>query len=138
MEGVPWLGEIGWLPLIREHEELVEADFQRFYHIDYRDRYRPGGGLSRLTLRRLLALVDGLPAESLFRSEVEDRMPVSEQSAAIGDVISAFTGKKWHRWDAKKKLREEAEFKKLIEAERDGARAHNQRFLQARMARKSN
>lgn len=117
---------------------MVEADFQRFYHLDYRDRYRPGGGDSRLTIRRLLTLVDALPPESLFRSAVEDRLPVSEQSAAAGDIVTALTGKPWHRWDALKTQRADAEFKELLEQERAEARAHNTIYLQAQKAMQAN
>lgn len=111
---------------------MVEADFQRFYHLDYRDRYRPGGGESKLTIRRLLVLVDGLPPESLFRSAVEGRLPVSEQSAAVGDVLQALTGKPWHRWNALTRQRERAEFKELLDKKRDTARVHNMIYLEAR------
>ena len=117
---------------------MVEADFQRFYHLDYRDRYRPGGGESKLTIRRLLVLVDGLPPESLFRSAVEDRLPVSELSIAIGDLTTAITGKPWQRWDALKRAREKAEFDELLEQERAEARAHNTIYLQAQKAQYPN
>jgi hypothetical protein len=37
----------------------VEADLQRWYHVDYRDRWR-----GDLTLRRILVLIQHLPPES--------------------------------------------------------------------------
>lgn len=40
----------------------MEADLQRFYGIDYRDRWRGG-----LTLRRLKVLLSNLPRESVLR-----------------------------------------------------------------------
>lgn len=41
--------------------------------VDYRDYYRPGGGASRLTMRRLLLLVADLdPFASRFWAEAED------------------------------------------------------------------
>lgn len=44
----------------------MEADLARYYQgQDFRDFYRPKGGESRLTLRRLAVLVRGLPPESL-------------------------------------------------------------------------
>lgn len=52
-------GLIGLLRLLREHEAAVEADLQRYYQIDYRDRWR-----ADLTLRRLHVLVTHLPPES--------------------------------------------------------------------------
>lgn len=39
----------------------LEADFQRFYHLDIREWYT-----GAMDSRRFLALVDGLPAESNF------------------------------------------------------------------------
>lgn len=40
----------------------MEADLQRFYNIDYRDRWR-----GALTLRRIFALVRNLPPEAAVR-----------------------------------------------------------------------
>ncbi len=88
-----------------------------------------------MTARRLLTLVDGLPPESLFKSAVEDRPVVSETSAAIGEVVSALTGKQWQRWGALKRNRDEAEFQELVEQERAEARAHNTIYLEAQRAR---
>ena len=45
---------------------------------DLRDLWRPGGGASRLTWRRLRVLVDGLPADSLTWSAVRDAMTDDE------------------------------------------------------------
>jgi hypothetical protein len=43
----------------------LEADLQRYYQVDLRDRWRfDEHGCRRLTLRRLGALVAGLPPES--------------------------------------------------------------------------
>ena len=57
-----------WLPplmgaarLVALYPREIEADLQRHYRIDYRDRWRDRGGESRLTYRRLLVLLDGLP-----------------------------------------------------------------------------
>lgn len=101
----------------------MEADFQRYYHLDFRDVYRPGGGASRLTWRRVIVLVDALPSESVFKSAVEGRLPVSEISAAIGDVISSLTGEEWGRWTALERQIADAEFKALLMEERDAERA---------------
>lgn len=128
------------LPLIREHEDLVEGDFAFYYpHTDYRDRYRPEGGPSRLTVRRLLVLVDRLPPESAFKSAIEDRPPVSEVSAAVMDLWSAWHNNAEHpRWSALKRAREKAEFNELLEQERAEARAHNTIYLQAQKAQQTN
>lgn len=85
-----------------------------------------------MTFRRLVALVEGLPPEGAFKSEIEDRPAVSEVSAAVADVFQAVTGKPWPRWTALKKQREEAEFKALLEQERVEARKLNRIHLQSR------
>lgn len=109
---------------------MVEADFQRFYQLDYRDRYRRGSGL---TLRRVAALAKALPPESGFMSAVEDRPPVSEASAAVMDLWSLWAGGKPHpRWSQLKRAREKAEFDALLEEERAVAREMNKVFLQGR------
>lgn len=76
-----------------EHEELVEVDFQRFYGLDYRDRYRPGGGASRLTFRRMLLLVEYLPRESFFKSACDGRPARSFTDERLMDIPEALTGK---------------------------------------------
>lgn len=127
MAGEPWPEgkHLSLLPLVREYEDEVEGDFQFHYGIDYRDRYRPGGGDARLTLRRLLVLVDRLPPESAFKSACENRLPVSEVSAAVGDVVKALSGKPWGRWTALQKAQEHAERQKLIAVKREEARRFN-------------
>lgn len=50
----------------------MEADLQRFYGIDYRDRWRPGSGL---TLRRIGALLRSLPPESALHRIARNEEP---------------------------------------------------------------
>jgi hypothetical protein len=51
--------------LLAGHAEAVEGDFAYHYNgLDYRDVFRPGGGASRLTWRRLGVLIRRLPPES--------------------------------------------------------------------------
>lgn len=72
MGGGDWGGgRLELLPLILAHEEAVELDLLD-KGIDYRDYFRPGGGKSRLTLRRLLLIVEDLdPFASRFWAESE-------------------------------------------------------------------
>lgn len=64
-------GRLELLPLILAHEEAVELDLLD-KGIDYRDYFRPGGGASQLTLRRLLLIVEDLdPFASRFWTESE-------------------------------------------------------------------
>lgn len=51
--------------LLREHEDAVEADLQRYYQIDIADLWRGG-----LTVRRLSVLIQHLPADSAVAAAV--------------------------------------------------------------------
>lgn len=85
-------GGIALLPLIRKHERAVEKDFA-LMGVDYRDRFKPGGGPSRLTTRRLLLLVDALDRfTSHFWSEAGDYDRVSAETIAITDIWGALAG----------------------------------------------
>lgn len=113
----------------------LEGDFQFYYHTDLRDFFRPGGGVSRLTLRRLMVLVARLPPESAWASVVADRPAVSEISAAVMDLWSAWHDNTEHpRWKQLQRARERAEFEAFVEEERALARSHNTIYLQARKA----
>lgn len=50
------------LQTLDQFGDQVEADLAPI--VDLRDFYRPGGGTSQLTPRRLLMLIHGLPADS--------------------------------------------------------------------------
>lgn len=131
---------VSLLSSIRRFEADVEADFARFYPaIDYRDRFRPGGGPSGLTIRRLLVLVSRLPAESSFQAARENRIPWSIGDSAVLDVWESLMGK---RHPARVPLSERerlaverAERPRLVAERRRRARAHNERFLARRRAR---
>ena len=132
---------IGLLPLIRRFEDQVEADLQRFHGVDYRDRFLPGGGRSRLTVRRLLLLVDLLPAESAFHSAREDRAPWSITGSAVMDVWEALAGKRHPGRLSPSERRQAAidrvERERLRVARRREARAHNEQYLARRRLRAS-
>lgn len=115
----------------------MEADFARFYPAtDYRDRFRPRGGPSGLTVRRLLVLVEHLPAESAFHAARENRAPASLGANAVMDVWESLTGKRHpgRASAAEKRAQavERAERARLIARRRRAARAHNARYLAAR------
>lgn len=62
--------------LLGAHAAEVEADLQRYCGVDLRDLWRPNGGASRLTYRRLLALIDhALPGESATKTAIRDAIP---------------------------------------------------------------
>lgn len=105
----------------------MEADLQRFYGIDYRDRWRDGG---RLTLRRLYVLLANLPPESALAALERDGKPdIRLEHVMLGDIWQATArSRKPHplisdaRRDArKKKAITPARRKKLADARR---RAH--------------
>lgn len=78
--------------LALQNAELVEADFQAFYQIDFREWVVPG---SRMTTRRMLALLDGLShhTESLFWSEIADRDPLSRAEILLAQMVGGKDGK---------------------------------------------
>lgn len=59
----------GLCRVVRDHAGPVEADLA-FQGIDFRDFYLPGGGPGRLSWRRLLVLLQGLPYESATHSQL--------------------------------------------------------------------
>lgn len=61
--------------------------------VDARDWFKPGGGVSRLTTRRLLLFVDTLSRTgSLFWSELADIDPLSVEGWIMSDVFAALAG----------------------------------------------
>ena len=60
----------------------MEADLQRWYQLDYRDRWHPDRR-QRLTLRRLLVLVFRLPGESATMRALNDGKPVIDSLVQI-------------------------------------------------------
>lgn len=117
---------------MRAHESLVEADFQQFYGLDYRDVYRPYGGRSAMSWRRCLSLVEQLPMESRFKSELEDRYPMDAATMQLYRLEQAITGKPSPMWNARKRDRDAAEHKQAMKLARVRAREHNQRYLARR------
>lgn len=80
------------LALPRLHGRALEADLQRYYQIDLRDRWRRGDdGLRLLSLRRLGALVSALPSDSaVARAAGGDGMTVTD--ILLMDVFHGVTG----------------------------------------------
>lgn len=70
------------------HADAVEADLQRYYRTDLRDVWRPSGGLSGLTWRRLRVLIDALPGESATKTETRDEL----SDAELADMSKAAKG----------------------------------------------
>jgi hypothetical protein len=134
-----------WLPslmgaagLVALHPLEIEQDLQRYYRIDYRDRWRPGGGRSGLTYRRLLVLLDGLPPESAFRAAVTDTSPVSRVEKRLVELWESLAGKAHpvRNTEEQKREREEAAAEKReLERQRAAARRRNQAALAARKAK---
>lgn len=87
--------------------------------------YRPDGGASRLTLRRMLLLVDQLPPESAFVSELNDRVPISTEAAASFSVYQALSGQVHPLWTHRQRERDAMELEAALRAARDRARTFN-------------
>ncbi|HAF73299.1 MAG TPA: hypothetical protein DCL06_11290 [Corynebacterium variabile] len=121
--------------MVALHPLEIERDLQRFYRIDYRDRWRPGGGTSQLTYRRLLVLLDGLPAESEFRAAVLDVSPVSRIELRLVELWESWAGKAHPVRNTEEQQRERAdaaEEKQEFERQREAARERNRAALAAR------
>lgn len=68
----------------------MEADLQRFYHRDYRDRWRRGpDGRRLLTLRQIWVYLHHLPADSALGRALDLR---SMESGVLADIYSVLTG----------------------------------------------
>lgn len=130
-------GRLSYLPLIRKHEDLIEQDFARMGW-DYRDRYRRGGGESRMTVRRMLLLVDALDRfDSLFWAEVGGYERLSSDTLILTDIWRAVTDSdKPHPLRRQKELRAEvAERERKKQAIKAIARHRNARYKRARAAK---
>lgn len=64
----------------------MEADLQRYYTVDFRDLFRP---TTVLTWRRLKVLLNGLPPESLWCTQLRREAP---PEVVVSDDIS---GMRW-------------------------------------------
>lgn len=78
-----------------EYSTLVEADFQRFYHLDFREWLDLE---SSMTTRRMLTLLNGLnfKTDSLFWAEVHDLDPLSRSEILLANLASS--QEKPHPW----------------------------------------
>lgn len=61
----------------------MEADLQRFYRIDYRDRWK---NPRDLTLRRISTLIRCLPADSALAGELRDGLHWSLADHLLDDI----------------------------------------------------
>jgi len=78
--------------VIRAYAGPVEADLA-FQGVDFRDFYRPHGGVSGLSMRRMLLLVSALPYESATHSQIRaDRE--SARAAHMRGRINHYAEKK--------------------------------------------
>lgn len=60
---------------VRSYGPQLESDLAAHCDgVDLRDLFRPGGGTSRLTWRRLGALIDGLPGHSATKTAIRDAL----------------------------------------------------------------
>jgi len=65
------------LAVLQTWPDAVESDLNRFWNLDYRDRWRfDANGARRLTLRQIYARISHLPADSALAVEMGRRSPV--------------------------------------------------------------
>ena len=64
------------LAVLSSWPTAVESDLNRFWNLDYRDRWRFDDGRRRLTLRQIHARISHLPADSALAVEMGRRSPV--------------------------------------------------------------
>jgi hypothetical protein len=62
----------GTARLIAQYAPQIEADLAYHYHQDLRDLWRPNGGATRLTWRRVGVLIERLPPESALKTAIRD------------------------------------------------------------------
>lgn len=71
--------------MIRTFAGPVEADLA-FTGVDFRDFYRPGGGSSGLSMRRLLALISALPYESATHTQIRAAQEAAKSEHRHGRI----------------------------------------------------
>lgn len=110
----------------------MECDFAFHGLGDFRDAYLPGGGPSKLTIRRVLLLVRGLRnVRSMFWDEVEGRDRLTHTETLLVDIFGSLTGQKHpiadirrHREQAIKRAEAKARIKR-----REAARKRREEML---------
>ena len=79
------------LSVIETWPGAVESDLNRFWNLDYRDRWRfDGNGNRLLTLRRIYTRISHLPADSALAMEMGRRSPVE---LLLMDVYEPLAGR---------------------------------------------
>ncbi|RAL31148.1 hypothetical protein [Rhodococcus sp. AQ5-07] len=72
---------------MRTRGNEIEADLRRYYQIDLRDLWRPGGGSSQLTLRLVWVLITNSPIDSaLAISENNGDIPWTRSERLLSDL----------------------------------------------------
>ncbi len=87
--------------------------------------FRPHGGASRFTLRRLFVLVTHLPPESAFQSAISGRVPISEIGSLLLDLWELSAQRSHPRWTELERRRDAIERQKIMEIARAKARRFN-------------
>lgn len=98
--------------------------------IDYRDFYRPGGGESRLTLRRLLLIVEDLPMfGSRFWAAYRHVDYVPQDVLIQSDIFAMFSEKPHYlrtwREDVRRAREKDEKKKAIMRGARERARRNN-------------
>lgn len=79
------------LAVLKAWPDAVESDLNRFWHLDYRDRWRfDGDNRRKLTLRQIYARISHLPADSALAVQMGRRSPVE---LLLMDVYEPLAGR---------------------------------------------
>ncbi len=122
--GIPRL-----LAVLRQWPTAVESDLNRFWGLDYRDRWRfDADGFRRLTLRQIFARISHLPADSALAIALGRRSPME---LLLMDIYEPLAG----RVHPSRPLSAEdaAERRKAAEAKKKALDAYERRREQRRM-----
>lgn len=127
----------GFLALLADKPDLIEADLSRFHHIDYRDRWRRDvDGVRRLTLRMIYVRVIHLPADSALSLHYSDGASawdlhahlLADLSARLAGIeYSSRPGHGSNDADTGTTKQDPEAHTRRIEAAKARARAHNSR-----------
>lgn len=83
------------LARLAQFPDFIESDLDRFWGIDYRDRWRFKAGQRRLTLRQIHARINRPPRESSLAIALNDgKVLLTDAAIAVMDLQFTLTGRR--------------------------------------------
>ncbi len=92
--------------ILNKYAAEVEGDLAHYFQTDLRDLWRPRGGTSRLTWRRLGVLIDWLPTDSATKTAIRDGLTDDEIADLAGRDPVGYG--RWSRGDLRTAAVEDA------------------------------